>query len=316
MSALVPVLVLALGLAWQAFSSIDRSRVAEQVTQLTRESTWTLVRSIPIGFRTFHPQGLVKIGDTFYVSSVEVRVRTERRVSDGHDRTAGEGAGHLFKIAANGRLEKALRLGDGTMYHPGGLDFDGRYIWTAVAEYRPNSRSIIYRIDPDTMIATEMFRFDDHIGAVVRDTDDNTLYGISWGSRRFYRWTLNAEGRITNAQARRETISTANRSHFIDYQDCKYAGAHRMLCSGVTELRQTTDAAPFRLGGLDLIALADGEPLHQVPVLLWTRRGLDMTHNPTWFDATPTGLQAYFMPEDDESTIYVYQVRSGVAPIF
>ena len=32
------------------------------------------------------------------------------------------------------------------MYHPGGIDYDGRHIWVPVAEYRPNSRSIIYRV--------------------------------------------------------------------------------------------------------------------------------------------------------------------------
>ena len=35
------------------------------------------------------------------------------------------------------------------MYHPGGIDYDGRHIWVSVAEYRPNSRSIVYRIDPE-----------------------------------------------------------------------------------------------------------------------------------------------------------------------
>jgi hypothetical protein len=55
--------------------------------------------------------------------------------------------------------------------------------------------------------------------------------------------------------------------------------------------------------------LRDGRPLHQVPVLLWTPGGLDMTHNPAWFEATATGLRGYFMPEDDTSTIYVYDAE-------
>ena len=67
---------------------------------------------------------------------------------------------------------------------------------------------------------------------------------------------------------------------------------------------------PFRLGGMDLIDLADGRPLHQVPILLWTDDGLDMTHNPVWIEPTATGVRAYFMPEDQQSTIYVYDVRT------
>ena len=36
-----------------------------------------------------------------------------------------------------------------------------------------------------------------------------------------------------------------------------------------------------------------------------------MTHNPVWLEATPTGVRGYFMPEDDTSTIYVYEVGMG-----
>ena len=49
--------------------------VADRVATLTRDSAWKPVMSVPIAFRTFHPQGMVKIGDTLFVSSVEVRCR-------------------------------------------------------------------------------------------------------------------------------------------------------------------------------------------------------------------------------------------------
>jgi protein tyrosine/serine phosphatase len=76
----------------------------------------------------------------------------------------------------------------------------------------------------------------------------------------------------------------------------------------VTELRQRPDAPPFRLGGIELVDLRDGRPLHQVPVLLWTDSGIDMTHNPVWLESTAAGLRGYFMPEDNKSTIYVFDV--------
>jgi hypothetical protein len=132
---------------------------------------------------------------------------------------------------------------------------------------------------------------------------------VSWGSRRFYRWTLDSEGRVTNADVPPEKLRTLNPSHYLDYQDCKYTGAHRMLCTGVTEIRQAANAPAFRLGGMDLVDLEDGRPLHQVPVLLWTPGGMDMTHNPVWIEATATGLRGYFMPDDDRSTIYIYEVE-------
>ena len=95
-----------------------------------------------------------------------------------------------------------------------------------------------------------------------------------------------------------------------DYQDCKYVGGRRMLCTGVTEMRQTNEAPAFRLGGIELVSLADGRPLHQVPVLLWTAGGLDMTHNPVWLEPSTTGVRGYFMPEDDTSTLYLYDVET------
>jgi Family of unknown function (DUF6454) len=284
--------------------------VAAIVPSLTRDRAWTLVETVPMKFTTHHPQGLVKIGDTLFVSSVEVKVRTRRFTQpvDGYDRDVGEGVGHLFKTDLKGNLLAKLTLGEGSIYHPGGIDYDGNHIWVPVSEYRPNSRSIVYRVDPATMTSTEIFRFGDHLGGIVHDTDDRTLHGISWGSRRFYRWTLDASGRVTNATVPPERLRTLNTSHYLDYQDCKYAGRHRMLCTGVTEMRQRPDAPAFRLGGIDLVDLRDGRPLHQVPVLLWTPGGLVMTHNPVWLEPTPAGLRGYFMPEDDNSTLYVYEV--------
>jgi hypothetical protein len=287
-----------------------RSVVGDRVRELTRESAWKLVGSVPVNFTTHHPQGMVKIGDTLFVSSVEVTERTRRfpQPVGGYDRDPGSGTGHLFKMDMKGNLIADLRLGEGSIYHPGGIDYDGKEIWAPVAEYRPNSRAIVYRVDPVAMKATEVFRFADHLGAVVRNTDDNTLHGVSWGSRRFYRWTLGRDGRVTNAGAAPESLRTLNPSHYVDYQDCKYAGKRRMLCTGVTEIRPSLLAAPFRLGGMDLVSLEDGRPLHQVPVLLWTTSGYDMTHNPAWIEPTPSGLRGYFMPEDDKSTLYIYEI--------
>jgi hypothetical protein len=293
-----------------ATSGDTRSTVAERVTKLTRDSPWKLTAAVPISFKTHHPQGMVRIGDSLIVSSVEVRVPAKRfpHTINGYDRDTGEGVGHLFKIDLAGRLVASQRLGAGTIYHPGGIDYDGTHVWVPVAEYRPNGRSIVYRVDPVTLKPSEVFRFADHLGAIVHNTDDNTLHGVSWGSRRFYRWDLDANGRVTNATASPESLRTLNPSHYVDYQDCKYVGSRRMLCTGVTEIRQTRDAPPFRLGGIDLIELGEGRPVHQVPLLLWTARGMNMAHNPAWLEPTVTGLRAYFMPEDDTSTLYIYEV--------
>jgi Family of unknown function (DUF6454) len=283
--------------------------VAERVQKLTRAARWRPVATIPINFKTHHPQGMVKIGDTFFVSSVEITVPTNRfpEPKDGYDRDTGQGAGHLFKIDAKGNLLGSMKVGEGAMYHPGGIDYDGRQIWVSVSEYRPNSRAIIYRVDPQAMTATEVFRFGDHIGGIVHNTDDKTLHGVSWGSRRFYKWTLGGDGKVTNADTPPDTLRVPNRAHYIDYQDCHYLGGRRMLCSGLNNYRLVADGPVFPLGGWEIVDLRTDQAVYQVPVELWAPSGKPMTQNPFWVEATDSGLRAYFMPDDDNSTLFVYE---------
>ncbi len=200
-----------------------------------------------------------------------------------------------------------MNLGEGNSYHPGGIDYDGKYIWVPVAEYRPNSKSIIYKVDPKTMKASEVLRFDEHIGAIVHDTEANSLMGMSWGSRNFYEWKLNSKGKVTNEADLPSKLRIKNPSFYIDYQDCHYVGNHQMLCSGFQKYTQTNGTV-FRLGGFELINLLDKRPVYQVPVKLWSPSGLAMTNNPFWVESSTKGLKAYFVPDDDKaSTLFIYE---------
>jgi len=284
----------------------------DTIPKLTRATQWQQKAAVTLQFPTFHPQGMVKIGDAFFVSSVDIRKPTTRfpSLQGGYDRDTGEGVGHLFKFDAEGRLLADLTLGEGSIYHPGGIDFDGRHIWVPVAEYRPNSQSIIYKVDPETMKATEVFRFKDHIGGIVHNTDDKSLHGVSWGSRRFYAWPLDAQGSITNAGAAPENLRVANPALYIDYQDCHFIGRSRMLCSGLNNYRVSPDAPVFRLGGLEIVDLRDNRPVYQLPVELWSPSGLPMTQNPFWVEPAGQGVRAYFMPDDDKSTLFTYEAEA------
>jgi Family of unknown function (DUF6454) len=285
--------------------------ISERFRQLTRTAEWQLIASQPVNFNTHHPQGMVKIGEVFYVSSVEVTTPTKRFAmpQNGFDRDTGAGFGHLFKFDGKGDLIADLKLGDGTMYHLGGIDFDGKFIWVSVAEYRPNSHSIIYRVDPVTMTATEVFRFADHLGGIVHNLDKHTLHAVSWGSRWFYRWTLDAKGRVRNANIPPTKLRQRNPSFYVDYQDCKYLGRGEMLCGGLSNYQR--GSTKFSLGGLELIDLTSGRARHQLPLELWTESGLPMTQNPFWIEATMRGLRTYFLPEDQRSTMYVFEVKTN-----
>ena len=305
----VPSILVVLCLAGGAQAQPD---LVERFTSLTRDSEWRLVSDDLVDFTTHHTQGMTKVGDTLFVSSVEIVEPTERydEPRNGLDRSPGSGVGHLFKFNLQGNLLDAITLGEGDIYHPGGIDYDGRYLWVPVAEYRPDSASVVYRVDPETMAATEVFRFPDHIGGVVHNPDDASLSGVSWGSRRLYTWALDEALNVTNAGQEPEALSTLNESHYIDYQDCEYVGANRMLCSGLGSYRAAEDDPVFSLGGLELVDLASLRPLHQLPVSLWTdaEEPRVLTQNPVYAETAGAGLRVYFMPEDDRSRLFVYDV--------
>ena len=147
--------------------------------QMSKDSSWKEVSTQALSFKTFHPQGMTAVGERFFLSSVEVV-----------DRKAGKGVGHLFEMDRKGTLLREMTLGEGAMYHPGGIDYDGRYVWVPVAEYRPDSSAIVYAVDPETLKAREVFRFKDHLGAVSHFPDRKLLVAASWGSRKFYRWKI------------------------------------------------------------------------------------------------------------------------------
>ncbi|TMG87180.1 MAG: hypothetical protein E6H78_01920, partial [Betaproteobacteria bacterium] len=111
--------------------AVDQGAViSERVKKLTRPVKWNQVAAIPISFNTHHPQGMVKIGDTYFVSTVDIKKPTTRypQLQDGYDRDTGEGVGHLIKFDAKGTLIADLTLGEGSVYHPGGMDYDGKSI--------------------------------------------------------------------------------------------------------------------------------------------------------------------------------------------
>ena len=294
-----------------AYAVDEGAVVSERVKKLTRAVKWMPVAAIPLHFNTFHPQGMVKIGDTFFLSAVDIRKPTTRyaQLQDGYDRDTGEGVGHLFKFDAKGNLIADLTLGEGSIYHPGGIDYDGKWIWVPAAEYRPNSRAILYKVDPTTMKSTEVLRYGDHIGGLVYNADGKTLHGVSWGSRRFYRWTFDSDGKISNGGTRPEDLRVTNPSHYIDYQDCKYLVRQEALCSGLNMYQSKKDGPRFALGGFEIVDLAANHAIYQVPVELWTDSGLPMTYNPFWIEPTANGLRAYFVPEDEKSTLYVYEAE-------
>lgn len=273
--------------------------LADRLIRIDRSTVWTQTAAVPVQFPAFHPQGMVKIGSEFFVSSVEIKQYPSRLAGAPGGRGPGAGVGHLFRISADGALLGELVLGDGDAYHPGGIDFDGESLWVSVAEYRPDSAAVVLRVDPATLKATEVLRVADHIGAVSYDRKTRLLRGVSWGGRRFYTWKLAANGVASAPKVAR------NPSSYIDYQDCHMLRRQQILCSGLADYRGPK--GNLSLGGLEIIDLKDHRPVWQAPVPLWSPSGRPMTQNPVFVEPTATGVRAWFMPDDDHSTLFAYE---------
>lgn len=287
-----------------------RTLLAEHLTRLDWNTRWEVADTVRLQFPTYHNQGMVKVGEDYFLSSVNVR-RWPKRFGETQDRRVadeGEGTGHLFKFDKNGKLIAEIRLDEDAAYHPGGIDYDGRYIWVPVTKYYPYSYSIVYRVDPETMQAEEVLRIDDSIGAIVHDTDRNALIGANWGAREFLVWPLDSQGRVTNADKKAEELRIPNPSFYIAAQDCKYIGSGLMFCSGLQSFKQGENT--FRLGAFEVMDTRDFRMVHQIPIQLFSPGGALMTNNPCTVEATEDGVRAYFIPEDEQSTLYIYETAT------
>lgn len=292
-------------MAAAATNDAGLTSAAQAFTEVDRSTTWSLVEKVPLDFPTYHPQGFAIVGDRIFMSTVEVIERPVKYPTpvDGYDRSAGRGVGHVLVMTRSGKLIEDIEVGEGDMYHPGGIDFDGESVWVPVAEYRPHSASVVYRIDADDYQVEEAFRVDDHVGGVVRDRATEKVHGVSWGSRTLYTWTPKG----------RRIDSSANPSHLVDYQDCDYAGDSHQLCSGVTGL-PTATGGTYELGGLSLTRLSDDRIVHEVPFPHFSSAGHVATRNPVALETEGATLRLLAAPDDAEegrgTELLVYETSS------
>ena len=213
----VKQVILVLGsivLALTSACRIKGVKLPEDPLQALLDSTDVeLIQEIPLRFDTYHVQGLERTEQFYFVTSVDTK----------------QNRAWLFKIdKQTSRLHSKVDLTDGRLIHPGGLQFDGRILWVPNAEYRRDSRTLIYGLDPNSLEIRRSFEVGDHIGAIASD-GKNLLYGVNWDAVHFYTWDLDGH-QIT------QVVSPTSAA----YQDIKfYAG--KLLCSGHQDGRSVID---------------------------------------------------------------------------
>lgn len=150
----------------------------------------------------------------------------------------------------------------------------------------------------------------DHMGAVVHDLATGDLLTLNWGGRNASLWSLHDHPTASQAvPTSREVIK--NPSHYTDYQDCKFLGHskyyhHRpvMLCSGITSIYDTT------IGGIALVDMGTMLPLYEIPITMLSDLGTLITKNPMDVAIVNGKMKLYFLPDERNSTLYVYEAAS------
>ena len=78
-------------------AAAEGAQVAQLFEQVTRDTAWKLVDRVRLQAETWHPEGIVKLGDQWIVSSVQVTEPTVKypdgQIIDGTDRSPAPASG-------------------------------------------------------------------------------------------------------------------------------------------------------------------------------------------------------------------------------
>jgi hypothetical protein len=188
--------------------------------------------------------------------------------------------GHLAVFSrATGILETDVAVGDRERYHPGGISTDVDSIWIPVAEYRPNSTSVIEQRSKQTLALLSRFDVPDHIGCLA--VRPQYLVGGDWGSRHFYVW--DKKGRLLRKLANAEPNQ---------YQDLKFFGEY-LVASGVVTSTS---------GSIDWLEWPSMRVIRRVSAGV-TSRGVPFTNEGMAIDKE----FLYLLPEDGPSRLFIYR---------
>lgn len=291
--------------------------IITQFNRLGRTTVWNSIKNITFEGDTGEPEGMVNIGEDRYILGrgdwTEKTVSFGKNVIiNGTDRSTGAGYAHILVYDGKGK-----RVADATLtppgdieYHIGGIDYDGELLWATLSQYRPNTTATIVSIDPVTLEHTNVIHYQDHLGGIVHDKKSQRLMTLNWGARNASVWNLNQ----TTTQHPFPQFSlpekvVRNPSFYVDYQDCKFLGHSKIydhravaMCSGVATL-----AVNVTIGGLALVDVESLVPLSEVPIMLKSALGTPLTQNPFDVAIVNGSLRLYFLPDQHNSTLYVYE---------
>ncbi|KAK4137870.1 hypothetical protein BT67DRAFT_124185 [Trichocladium antarcticum] len=285
--------------------------IIRQFVGLSLATEWSLVDKVQFQGETFEPEGMVRLGNDRYFVSAYERPIPALRYNTAPDGADAQGAGFAHMMVFDG---KGGQVADATIteegsseYHNGGIDYDGTYIWATLGQNRPDSTATLVRMRPDTLRPEPILRIQDHMGAAIHDLSSGNILTLNWGARSASVWNLRYKAEVPPAfTAPRAVIK--NPSHYTDYQDCKFLGHSQhyafrpvMLCSGITRLYGTV------IGGVALVDMESMAPLYEVPLTMVSDTGMLVTKNPMDVALVDGKMRLFFLPDERNSTLYVYE---------
>jgi hypothetical protein len=270
--------------------------VISKLLSTTDSSEWELVDSLELKLETDHPQGLLRIGDRWFLSSVRFQ-----KTDAGKPDPSTVGQGFLIELERDGEALKEvgrLELCDGLVYHPGGMASEGTVIYVPVSEYRPDSSCHIYKVDVEKFeVLGEPVQFPDHLGALAIDPERQRIFGMSWAARKIYIWDYEWNLLYMNL----------NPIENVAYQDMDFVGGNTLACGGVWTF--DLGGQQVEIGGLDLIDATTWLPHHRIMVTTRTHTGRLLVNNAFSHKLNYPDLFLIFVPDDDEhSQVQVYRV--------
>jgi len=270
--------------------------VTTKLMATSDSSEWQRVGQLDLDFATDNPQGLLRVGDRWFLSTVRIP-----EGEPGNPDLTVPGDGYLIEVGRSGAVgveKRRLRLGAGMVYHPGGIAHDGTNLYVPVSEYRPDSSCHIYKVDLETFQTVgDPVEFPDHIGALSIDPARRRIYGMSWASRRIYVWDYDWNLVYANK----------NPIENVAYQDIDFMGGSTLACGGVMTF--DLNGMEVNIGGIDLIDTNTWLPFHRIMITTKTHTGRLLSYNAFAHRFDLPDLHLLFVPDDDEdSHVEIYKV--------
>lgn len=287
----------------------------ESILQLPEFEDWEQVSVVAVPEDVHHPQGLIKIGQTFYLTTVDKK----------KDR------GLLLSFALrDGQLRTLSRL-DITQgpkfrrYHPGGVDYlpSTQELWIPLAEYAPKKPTTVIAVKLPHLSVRVVGELDDHIGSVICDEEKNLIRLTNWDTEGIYTAELDENKNLRGPW--KDFLYQPHLSYFRNpiwgrhgrfaYQDFKSLGQGFAIGTGVRR------GIAWQHGVIDLISFGDPNVESFELVRRWTpgpvkspfQRALfsiPLTRNPMMLEPIEDGkkVRLYFMPHDGKgSCLFIYE---------